>query len=100
MPAFVPSRRPSFGFVLWLLPSWLAVAVPAAACLGFGVAAVVGAAPLFCVFGLLPGAFLAYLAFGVAVGVFTGNAAPGAKGVGNMARFLQRDVRHPRTDDV
>jgi hypothetical protein len=98
MPKFDASKRPSWSLVRWLAPSWLAVAIPGVLGLGYGVAGIVGAAPLFAIFAVLPGAFFAYLAFGIAYSLFTGRRPSGADAFNRAARMLQRDVRHPGTD--
>jgi hypothetical protein len=98
MPKLDPSKRPSWSLIRWLAPSWLAAAVPGVLGLAYGIAGIVGAAPLFAVFALLPGAFFAYLAFSVAYSFFTGRRPPGARAFRRMARVLLRDVRHPGTE--
>jgi hypothetical protein len=96
-PAVGAAKRPSWAVIRWLAPSWLKFAIPGVLGLGYGIAGIVGAAPLFAVFALLPGAFFAYLAFGVACFLFTGRA-PGAGAFKRIARVLLRDLRHPGTD--
>jgi hypothetical protein len=98
MPEFDAAKRPSWSLIRWLAPSRLAMAIPVVLGLGYGIAGIVGAAPLFAVFALLPGAFFAYLAFGVACSFVTGRRAPGGRAFKRFARVLQRDLRHPGTD--
>ena len=95
MPTFDAAKRPSWSVIRWLAPSWLAVAIPGALGIGYGIAGVVGAAPLFAIFALLPGAFFAYLAFVIAYSLVTGCRPPGSETFSRAARVLQRDVRHP-----
>jgi hypothetical protein len=97
MPEFGTARRPSWAFVRWLAPSWLAIAVPGVLGLAYGIAGIVGAAPLFGIFMLLPGALFAYFAFAIACSFFT-DRVPGARGFNRFARILRRDLRHPGTD--